>query len=167
LPVKNVELIYWKLDKEDDIQKKLNFIASNLHPNGSLFIESANALSYLIKFHEFIKTVPFNLQHLIISSNPSTVGCRTEKLVPGFSYIAHFTPNKSCRLDKRMIGKIQGKEEGSCLWDVEEIKFELMIRMVDILPESPILEVSRKSDLELKETCQRVGVLYKHLKDLV
>lgn len=64
-----------------------------------------------------------------------------------------------------MIGRLQGKEEGSCFWEQEDLKFELMIRMVDILPECPILEVSRKSDPMLRDTCQKLGIIYRHIKE--
>ena len=76
--MKNVELIYWKQHRLDDNAKKLLFISQNIHPSGSLFIETTNAMSYLLKFHELINTIPLNLQHLLIVRNYSKIWFKKE-----------------------------------------------------------------------------------------
>ena len=62
---------------------------------------------------------------------------------------------------RNIIKKIKGIDEASCFWEMEELKFEMMIRMVDILPDSPILDISKKPEADLKETCKRLGIIYK------
>lgn len=164
--MKNVEFMYWLQNKDDVFNNKIKFIVENLHQNGSLFYESQNSLGYLLKFLENIKNVPLSLQNLIVVKNPITVGCKTSKLSLGYSMIAHFA-FKNTIIDKKVISLYQLLDEGedsTSFWINNNDKYKVLIKMIDILPESPILDISNKINQSLKEVSKEINLIYIHKK---
>lgn len=163
--MKNVEFIYWLQNKNDSLNDKIKFVVENIHQNGSLFYESQNSFGYLVKFLENIKNIPLPLQHLIVVKNPITVGCKTSKLSLGYSMIAHFA-FKNIIIDKKVVSIYQSLDEGepTSFWINNDDKYKILLKMVDILPESPILDISSKPITELKESSKLINLIYLHKK---